>query len=65
MDAATLRENAASRLGQGNASANVRSIEHIVAVALKRDSRATRKPVDVEAKLASARAMLGANRSGR
>jgi len=65
VDPSKLRANAGSRLGRGKASANARSIEHIVGVALKRGAGAKRNPVDLETKIASVRAMLGASRTAR
>jgi hypothetical protein len=65
VDAAQLRANAAARLGRGRASANAQSVEHLIAAARKRGESAKLKPVDLEAKIASARAMLGASRSGK
>jgi hypothetical protein len=65
VDVAKLRASAASRLGQGSVLGHRRSVDDLVAVARRRSEGATRKPVDVEAKLASGRAMLGANRSGK
>jgi hypothetical protein len=63
VDADRLRADAGARLGKGKALAKGRSVEHLVVAALKRGARSNRDGVDLETKIASARAHLRAGRT--